>query len=55
MAGAVDELCATTVPRLVGGSNQRITDGPGVDVPLELKLLLEDAGTLIARWRVQRV
>jgi hypothetical protein len=50
----VDELCATTVPRLVGGTYRRITEGPSIDVPLELMLLLEDAGTLIARWFVQR-
>jgi riboflavin biosynthesis pyrimidine reductase len=53
-AGAVDELCATTVPKLVGGPYRRITDGPGVDVPLELMLLLEDDGTLIARWDSRR-
>jgi len=53
-AGAVDELCATTVPRLVGGPYPRITDGPAIDVPVELMLLLEDSGTLIARWFVQR-
>ena len=52
-AGAVDELCATTVPQLVGGPYRRITEGPAIDVPLELMLLLEDAGTLIARWFAQ--
>jgi riboflavin biosynthesis pyrimidine reductase len=53
-AGAVDELCTTTVPRLLGGLHPRITDGPAVEVPLELMLLLEDHGTLIARWFAQR-
>jgi riboflavin biosynthesis pyrimidine reductase len=54
-AGAVDELCSTTVPRLVGGLHRRITEGPGLDAPMELMLLLEDHGTLIARWFAQRV
>jgi riboflavin biosynthesis pyrimidine reductase len=51
-AGAVDELCATTVPRLIGGTHPRITDGPPVDVPLRLHTLLEEDGTLLARWLV---
>ncbi|MGY2701614.1 MULTISPECIES: dihydrofolate reductase family protein [unclassified Nocardioides] len=51
-AGAVDELCATIVPRLVGGEHPRITQGPPVDVPLQLHLLLEHAGTLLGRWTV---
>lgn len=54
LAGAVDELCATTVPQLVGGPYSRITEGPGIDVRLELMLLLEEEGTLLARWSVQR-
>lgn len=53
-ARAVDELCATTVPQLVGGPYRRITDGPPVDTGLDLMLLLEDAGSLIARWHVRR-
>lgn len=48
--GAVDELDLTVVPRLLAGEHARITDGPPVDVPLELTLLLEDEGTLIGRW-----
>jgi riboflavin biosynthesis pyrimidine reductase len=51
-AGAVDELCATWVPRLVAGSGPRITAGPPVDVPLDLRLLLEQDGTLLGRWDV---
>jgi riboflavin biosynthesis pyrimidine reductase len=47
-----DELTATVVPRLVGGTHPRITDGPPLDVPLELHLLLEHEGTLLARWLV---
>ena len=49
-AGVVDELDVTVVPRLVGGDHPRITAGPPVDVPLSLALLLEDDGTLLARW-----
>jgi riboflavin biosynthesis pyrimidine reductase len=51
-AGVVDELCTTTVPRLVGGDHTRITHGPAVDVPLRLHTLLESDGTLLARWLV---
>lgn len=49
-AGVVDELCATVVPRLVGGEHSRITAGPTVDVPLDLRVLLEQDGTLLGRW-----
>ena len=50
-AGAVDELCVTTVPVLVGGDeNPRITGGPDLDRPLELGMLLEESGTLLGRW-----
>ncbi len=52
--GVVDELTATVTPRLVGGDHPRILDGPPVDVPLDLRLLLEDAGTLLGRWFVRR-
>jgi len=48
--GVVDELDVTWVPRLLSGDHSRITDGPAVDVPLRLSLLLEDEGTLLARW-----
>ncbi|ANH38219.1 Riboflavin biosynthesis protein RibD [Nocardioides dokdonensis FR1436] len=51
--GCVDELTATTVPQIVGGANGRITEGAPVDTALELTLLLEDAGTLLGRWRVK--
>jgi len=49
-AGVADELCSTTVPRLVAGEHPRITQGPPVDVPLRLHLLLESEHTLLARW-----
>ena len=53
-AGVVDELCLTSVPRVAAGAGPRITDGPPLDVPLELALLLEEEGTLLARWLVRR-
>lgn len=52
--GAADELCATIVPRLVGGDHARMTAGPPVDVPLELAGLLEANGTLLGRWLVAK-
>ena len=48
--GVVDELDFTVVPRLLAGDHPRITDGPPVDLPLTLALLLEDGGTLLGRW-----
>jgi len=53
-AGAVDELCLTWVPRVIGGVHPRILDGAAVDVPLRLEVLLEAQGTLIGRWLVER-
>ena len=53
-AGVVDELCTTTVPRVVGGEGPRIVAGPALDVPLRLHTLLERDGTLLARWLVER-
>jgi riboflavin biosynthesis pyrimidine reductase len=46
----VDELDLTVVPRLLAGEHPRITNGPPVDLPLTLALLLEDGGTLLGRW-----
>lgn len=51
-AGVVDELCTTIVPRVIGGEHPRIVAGPPVDVPLRLHTLLEQDGTLLARWLV---
>jgi riboflavin biosynthesis pyrimidine reductase len=48
--GVVDELTATFVPRLLAGDHRRITDGPPVDVPLRLAMLIEDESTLLGRW-----
>jgi riboflavin biosynthesis pyrimidine reductase len=49
-AGAVDELCLTTVPTLVGGDHPRILGGAGLDAPARLTSLVEADGTLLARW-----
>ncbi|MDQ4053617.1 MAG: dihydrofolate reductase family protein [Actinomycetota bacterium] len=52
--GVVDELATTIVPRLVAGSGPRIVQGQPIDVPLDLRLLLEMDGTLLGRWFVRR-
>jgi len=52
--GVADELDATVVPRVIGGSHRRITDGPPVEIPLRLTTLVEEEGTLLARWFVER-
>lgn len=52
--GVVDELDTTVVPRAIGGHHSRITDGAPVDVPLALHTLIEEEGTLLARWMVER-
>lgn len=52
--GVADELDATLVPRIVSGSHRRITDGPPVDIPLRLATLVEQDGTLLARWFIER-
>ncbi|MFC6286063.1 dihydrofolate reductase family protein [Nocardioides sp. GCM10027113] len=52
--GVLDELDMTMVPRLVGGTHPRVTDGPPVDVMLDLKVLLEAEHTLLGRWYVHR-
>lgn len=49
-AGAVDEVCLTTAPVLVGGEHPRIAVGPEVEARLRLAVLLEEDGTLLARW-----
>ena len=49
-SGVVDELCLTTVPRLIAAQHLRIAAGPPIDVRLRLHALLEDDGTLLARY-----
>ena len=53
-AGVADELCLTWVPRTIGGVHPRILEGAPVDTPMRLALLLEEQGTLIGRWIVER-
>jgi 5-amino-6-(5-phosphoribosylamino)uracil reductase len=52
-AGALDELCLTTAPRLALGGAPRVLDGPGLSAPRELELtdLLTESGFLFARYR----
>ena len=52
--GVADELDATFVPRLVAGLHPRIADGPPLDVPLDLRVLLEEDGTLLGRWPLRK-
>lgn len=53
-AGLVDELCTTFTPLVVAGEGLRMVSGPPVDVPLTLHALVEQDGTLLARWLVSR-
>ncbi len=52
-AGLVDELCHTLVPRLVAGDHLRLAAGPDLDATLDLRVLLEQDGTLLGRWFVR--
>ena len=53
-AGVVDELCWTVVPMLTGGDAVRIATGAEVETRLRPALLLEQDGTLLGRWLVER-
>jgi riboflavin biosynthesis pyrimidine reductase len=56
-AGALDELCLTVSPLLVGGPARRILDGPVISPPAEMRLtqlLIDDDELLYARYEVQR-
>jgi riboflavin biosynthesis pyrimidine reductase len=53
-AGVVDELDLTWVPFAIGGVHPRILEGAPVNAPMRLGLLLEEDGTLIGRWLVER-
>jgi riboflavin-specific deaminase-like protein len=52
-ADAVDELCLTVAPLLVGGTTGRIAVGPesGHPRPLELADALHESGVLLLRYR----
>ncbi|WP_289232870.1 dihydrofolate reductase family protein [Barrientosiimonas endolithica] len=49
-AGAVDELCLTWSPRIVGGEHPRIFVGDPVQAQGRLLSLLEADDALISRW-----
>ncbi|MEW1953414.1 dihydrofolate reductase family protein [Terrabacter sp. NPDC080008] len=53
-AGAVDELCFTVAPHVVGGEHPRPVAAPGTPAELELGLLVEQDDTLMGRWLVRR-
>lgn len=53
-AGCLDELCLTTTPTLTGGPSGRVLAGAPAGAALQLEHLLEEDGTLLARWRVRR-
>jgi riboflavin biosynthesis pyrimidine reductase len=53
-AGVVDEVDLTWAPTLVGGGPGRITAGPSVDLALTPMVMLEEDGTVLGRWRVDR-
>lgn len=55
-AGAVDELCLSYSPKLIGPGGPRIVDGQPwpVGVSLELAGLLAEDSALFARYRVHR-
>ena len=50
--GVLDEVCASIAPQVVAGDHSRMATGPDVSVGLRLGLLLEEDGTLLARWLV---
>ena len=53
----VDEVALSWTPRLVGGSrgdHPRFLDGADVDIDLTCRHLLEEDGTLLGLWRVER-
>jgi riboflavin biosynthesis pyrimidine reductase len=56
--GAVDELCISITPKLTGPGAGRIVAGqpwPDAPLPLDLIGLLEEDGSLFARYRVMSV
>lgn len=53
-AGVVDELCWTVVPTLTGRDAVRMVRDAEIEVALRPVLLLEQDGTLLGRWLVER-
>jgi riboflavin biosynthesis pyrimidine reductase len=54
-SGRLDELCLTLSPLIVGGDAPRITDGPSVPDPAQMRLgtVLEEDGYLYLLYQVQ--
>lgn len=53
-AGVVDELDLTWSPVIVGGQHPTIARGPDLNLPASPTLLLEENGTILGRWFVNR-
>ena len=53
-AGVVDELDLTWSPLIVGGKHPTIVGGPEVNLPASPALLLEENGTILGRWFINR-
>ena len=53
-AGVVDELDLTWSPMIVGGQHPAIVTGPEVNLPASPALLLEQDGSILGRWYVNR-
>lgn len=56
-AGLVDEVALSWTPQMLGGGAQdhpRILDGAALDLTLSPVHLLEDDGTLLGLWQVER-
>ena len=53
-AGVVDELDLTWSPTIVGGDHPAIIAGPTWTSPWRPTLLLEEDGTILGRWCVNR-
>ena len=54
-ARLVDEICLTTVPRLLGTASTLFGGATGGAADLDLvQLLADEGGALYARWRVVR-
>lgn len=53
-AGLVDELCYTIAPHVLGGDAPRTVGERGTPAELDLRLLVEQDGTVMGRWLVRR-
>ena len=53
-AGLLDELCFTIAPRVVGGRHPRPVGPDAGPADLDLRVLVEQEGSLMGRWFVRR-